>query len=520
MLDLLVHGAPLFFTLESMALTILGIVAGLMIGVLPGLGPLMGIVLMLPVAFHLPPISAMGMLIAIYVGGSAGGSISAILLRIPGTPLAAATLFDGYPMAQKGRSQDAIGMSISASSLGGLIGGMVLLFFSPLLAKFALRFAPPEYAAMALLGLMTIAIVSEGSAIKGMIAGAFGLALASIGTDEFTQAYRFTFGNFNLTSGPHLVAVVVGLFALSELFFQIERGGFLDHPQIQRLRVSFRGVRLTLNHKLNLIRSALIGTFLGAIPGAGGDVSAFISYAVAKRVAGPDAGFGEGAEGGVVATEAANNGCCGGALIPTLSLGIPGDASTAVLLGALYLLGFFPGPELFRYHPDIAGGIFIAYLMGNIALLVLGIVLVPFFGSVLKLQKAWLLPGVLLLSTIGTYALQNSIFDLWVMFTFGVIGYGLRKAHYPLAPILIGMILGPILENNFRRALLISRDGPMIFLERPIAATILTVVAVMMVYVVFDTVRSGLKKREAEKHKTHLDETIETYKTTQSTQDQ
>ena len=174
MLDLLVHGAPLFFTFQSVLLTVLGIVAGLMIGVLPGLGPLMGIVLMLPVAFHLPPISAMGMLIAIYVGGSAGGSISAILLRIPGTPLAAATLFDGYPMAQKGRSQDAIGMSISASSLGGLVGGMVLLFFSPLLAKFALRFAPPEYAAMALLGLMTIAIVSEGSAIKGMIAGAFG----------------------------------------------------------------------------------------------------------------------------------------------------------------------------------------------------------------------------------------------------------------------------------------------------------------------------------------------------------
>ena len=311
--------------------------------------------------------------------------------------------------------------------LGGLLAAWCFFSSRPCWLSLRLRFAPPEYAAMALLGLMTIAIVSEGSAIKGMIAGAFGLALASIGTDEFTQAYRFTFGNFNLTSGPHLVAVVVGLFALSELFVQIERGGFLEHPQIQKLRVSFRGIRLTLGHKLNLIRSALIGTFLGAIPGAGGDVSAFISYAVAKRVAGPDAGFGEGAEGGVIATEAANNGCCGGALIPTLSLGIPGDASTAVLLGALYLLGFFPGPELFRYHPDIAGGIFIAYLMGNVALLVLGIVLVPFFGSVLKLQKAWLLPGVLLLSTIGTFALQNSVFDLWVMFTFGVIGYVLAQ---------------------------------------------------------------------------------------------
>ena len=342
------------------------------------------------------------------------------------------------------------------------------------------------------------------------------LALASIGTDEFTQAYRFTFGNFNLTSGPHLVAVVVGLFALSELFVQIERGGFLEHPQIQKLRVSFRGIRLTLGHKLNLIRSALIGTFLGAIPGAGGDVSAFISYAVAKRVAGPDAGFGEGAEGGVIATEAANNGCCGGALIPTLSLGIPGDASTAVLLGALYLLGFFPGPELFRYHPDIAGGIFIAYLMGNLALLVLGIVLVPFFGSVLKLQKAWLLPGVLLLSTIGTFALQNSVFDLWVMFTFGVIGYVLRKARYPLAPILIGMILGPILENNFRRALLISRDGPMIFIERPIAAVILSIVAIMLVYVVYDTIRSSRRKHQADHNQQNLEQSVKDFKESHS----
>lgn len=496
MFELLREGAPLFFNFQSLALAIFGIVAGLLIGVLPGLGPLMGLVLMLPVAFHLPPIAAMGMLIAIYIGGSAGGSISAILLRIPGTPLAAATLFDGYPLAQKGRSQDAIGLSITASSIGGLISGMVLLFFSPILAAFALRFAPPEYAAMALLGLLTIAIVSEGSAIKGLISGGFGLALATIGTDEFTNAYRFTFENFNLTSGPNLVAVVVGLFAMSELFSQVEAGNFLARPEIQKLKISFRAFRLILRHWANVIRSALVGCFFGAIPGAGGDISAFISYAVAKRMARPEEGYGEGAEGGVVATESANNACCGGALIPTLSLGIPGDASTAVLLGALFLLGFFPGPELFRYNPDIAGGIFIAYLMGNLVLLVLGIILVPFFGTVLKVPKAWLLPAVLLLSVMGTYALQNSVFDLWVMFVFGVIGFLLRKAHYPLSPIIIGMILGPVLENNFRRSLLLSRDGPMIFLERPISATILAMVALMLVYVIYTTVRPVRTKSE------------------------
>ena len=498
MLDLLIQGAPLFFTWQAVLLTAAGIVAGLFIGVLPGLGPLMGIVLMLPVAFHLPPIPAMGMLIAIYVGGSAGGSISAILLRIPGTPLAAATLFDGYPMAQKGRSQDAIGLSIIASSLGGLLAGCVLLFFSPLLAAFALRFGPPEYAAMALFGLLTIAIVSEGSTIKGMVTGAFGLAIATMGTDEFTNAYRFTFGNFNLTSGPHIVPVVVGLFALSEVFVQIEGGDLTASPKIQRLRVSFRALRLILAHKVNLVRSAMIGTFMGAIPGAGGDVSAFVSYAVARRLAGPDEGYGEGAEGGVVATEAANNGCCGGALIPSLSLGIPGDASTAVLLAALFLLGFFPGPELFQYNADIAGGIFIAYLIGNVVLLIAGIVLVPFFGSVLKLPKAWLLPAVILLSTMGTYALQNSVFDLWVMLVFGAVGYLLRRANYPLAPIIIGMILGPVLENNLRRSLLISRDGLQIFIDRPISATILGMTGVLLAYVVITLIRGAPKAAKEE----------------------
>lgn len=232
---------------------------------------------------------------------------------------------------------------------------------------------------------------------------------------------------------------------------------------------------------------------MGAIPGAGGDVSAFVSYAVARRIARPEEGYGEGAEGGVVAIEAANNGCCGGALIPSLSLGIPGDASTAVLLAALFLLGLFPGPELFRHDADVAGGIFIAYLVGNLILLILGVVLVPFFGAVLRVPKAWLLPAVLLLSTMGTYALQNSTFDLWVMLVFGAIGYVLRRAHYPLAPIIIGMILGPVLQTNFRRSLLISRDGMLIFFERPISATILGIVGVLLAYALFAILRNARK---------------------------
>lgn len=496
MFDLLLAGLPQFFNLQSLVLTILGVAGGLVIGVLPGLGPLMGIVLLLPFAFHLPAVAAMGMLIAVYIGGSAGGSISAILLRIPGTPLAAATLFDGYPMAKKGRAQDAVGLSMCSSALGGLIAGLLLVFLSPVLAKFALRFGPPEYFAMTVLGILTIALVSEGSALKGLIAGGFGLFLAMIGTDEFTNAYRFTFGDFRLASGPHLVAVVVGLFALSELFFQLQSGGFLDRPNVQRLRISFNALRILMRHKLNLIRSALIGSFFGAIPGAGGDVSSFISYAAAKKLAREGERYGTGEEGGVVATEAANNGCCGGALIPTLSLGIPGDASTAVLMGALILLGFFPGPDLFRDSPEIAGGVFVAYLMGNVILLVLGLLLAPVFGSVLKMRKAWLIPVVLLLATLGTYSLQNSTFDLWVMLVFGVIGYIMRRAGYPLAPLIIGMILGGIMESNLRRSLLLSEDGLMIFADRPISATLLFVNLLLFLSILYSIIKASRKPQE------------------------
>ena len=494
MFELFNEGLPLFFTAETIALTAFGVFAGLVIGVLPGLGPLMGIVLMLPVAFHLPPIAAMGMLIAIYIGGSAGGSVSAVLLRIPGTPLAAATLIDGYPMAQKGRAQDAVGLSLTASAFGGLIGGIFLLFFSPLLAKFALRFGPPEYFALALLGIFTIALVSEGSAFKGMLTGGLGLVLATVGTDQFSNAERFTFGNFNLSSGPHIVAVVVGIFALSEVFMQTELGNFAIRPNVERLRISFHAVRLVMRQKINLGRSALIGTFFGAIPGAGGGVSSFISYAAAKRMARPGECYGEGAEGGVIAAEAANNGCCGGALIPTMSLGIPGDASTAVLMGALVLFGFFPGPDLFRDHPDIAGGIFSVYVASNIMLLFIGILVAPIFGWVLKVPKAWLLPAILLLSMLGTYSLQNSVFDLWVMMAFGVLGYILRRANYPLAPLVIGLILGSIMESNLRRSLLISHDGFAIFFNRPISATIIALDLLLLLAIIYSTFRASRKK--------------------------
>jgi len=497
-MELLISGSGLFFTPLAILMSAVGCLLGLIIGVLPGLGPLMGIILLLPVAFHLPAGAAMALLLSIYVGGSCGGSISAILLRIPGTPLAAATLLDGYPMAQKGRAQDAIGIAVTSSSLGGLIGGVVLIFFSPFLAEFALNFAPPEIFGMTLLGLISIVVVSQESPVKGFIAGVFGLLIATIGTDDFTNAYRFTFGAFNLYNGFHIVAMVVGLFAISEVIFQVQSGGYLAKPIIGKIKAPFSSIKLISGHLPNLFRSAALGSFFGALPGAGGVISSFTSYAVAKTRAKPHENYGEGEEGGVVATEAANNACCGGALIPTLSLGIPGDGSTAVLMGALFLLGFYPGPELFEHHKDVAGGIFIAFMAANVFLLILGITLTPLFVSVLKFPKAYLIPSVLLLSIIGTFAIQSSVFDLWVMFAFGIIGYYLRRGGYPLAPVIIGAILGPICESNFRRSLLISDNGLQIFIERPISAVILGIVSILLIMIMVKSFRIFQKGRERE----------------------
>ncbi|WP_010140855.1 tripartite tricarboxylate transporter permease [Oceanicola sp. S124] len=484
----LIQGLDQFFTPLTLILTTLGVIFGLVVGALPGLGPLMGIVLMLPFAVDMPPVSAMGFLIAIGVGGSCGGSISAILLRIPGTPLAAATLFDGYPMAQKGRAADAIGIAISASALGGLFGGLVLILTAPVLADFASNFAPPEYAMLALTGLISIAVVSDGSLLKGLMTGALGLLIATIGTDEFSTGFRFAF-HYEMLNGFHIVAIVVGIFAVSEMAQQVQAGNLNEKPTVKPVRPGFRSVLLTLRHWKNLLRSSTIGAAFGALPGVGGTISTFASYAVAKAMSKPEEGYGKGAEGGVVATESANNATVGGAMVPTLALGIPGEAASAVLIGAMLILGFFPGPALFADQPEIAGGIFLVYLFSNVSLLVVGIVMTPVFVWVLRLKKSYLVPVVLLLCAIGTFALQSSVFDLWVMMGFGVVGILLRAGGYPLAPLVIGVILGPLLENNLRRSLLISREGYWIFLDRPVSAILVAANVLLIASAIFWTIR-------------------------------
>jgi putative tricarboxylic transport membrane protein len=347
------------------------------------------------------------------------------------------------------------------------------------------------------MGLIAIAVISETQFVESLIAGCVGLLIATVGTDAFTTGYRFTFDNFNLLNGFHIVPVVVGLFAVSEMAFLIVKSGLTEKPDIEVFRASFRSVILTVKHFGNLLRSSVIGAFFGAIPGAGGVTSSFTAYAIAKTMAKPHETYGEGEEGGIVATESANNATVGGALVPTLALGIPGDASTAVLLGALLILGLFPGPSLFEQNQHIVGGIFLVYIVSNIFLLLLGIIATPLFVYVLRIRRSYLIPIVLLLCAIGTYALQSSVFDLWVMLGFGLVGIFFRLARYPLAPIVIGTVLGPILEKNFRRALLLSDDGLLIFMKRPVSATLVVINAFLVAGVLIYNSRKR-KKRASE----------------------
>ena len=475
-------GIETFINFQAIFLTAVGVFLGIVIGVLPGIGPLLGVILMIPVIIHLSPVTGIALLIGVYVGGSCGGAISAILLRIPGTPIAAATLLDGYPLAQKGKSSLAIGLAIVASSLGGLIGGIFLVCTSPLLASVALKFGPPEYVALAITGLIAMAVVARESTIKGLLSACIGLLVAAMGTDPFTGYDRFTFGQPSLMGGIRLVALLVGLFAISEMFVQLEKGGLDRKPKIKIFKPSFKAVPVVLKNFVTLIRSSMIGTFIGAVPGTGGVASSFVSYAMAKASSSKPEEYGTGKPEGIIATEAANNACCGGALIPTMALGIPGEPITAVLLGALIILGLNPGPRLFQDSPNIVGGVFFAYLTSNVFLLFIGLLFIPLFVSILKVRTNRLIPNILLLSIVGTYAVQSSLFDVWSMWVFGLVGYVMRKFRFPLAPLVIARVLGPILEPAFRRSLIMTGGSFIIFVQRPITFGILCFDAVLLVW--------------------------------------
>ena len=453
---------------------ILGVTGGIAIGSLPGLSATMGVAILLPFTFGMGANSGLALLLGVYIGAIYGGSIAAILLKTPGTPAAAATVFDGHALVQKGLGCKALSLSAIASFVGGLVSTIMLMTVSPYLAKFALRFSAPEYFALAIFGLSIIASVSSKNLIKGLLAGFFGLVIATFGMDPITSYPRFTFGTLDLLNGFSVIPVLIGLFAVSEALFQMEG---LDKAQEKQKKLKINRCYVSIKELIKvgptMLKSAVMGTFIGAIPGAGADIAAFVCYNEAKRSSKNPEEFGSGALEGIAAPEAGNNGVTGGALVPLLTLGVPGDAVAAVLLGALVVQGLAPGPLLFQDNPEVVYGLFSAMFIGNIIMLIVGLFGIRLFSRVVEVPKNIIVPLIIFLSVIGSYSMNSSMFDVFVTIGFGIIGYFMIKSEIPQSPIVLSIILGPMAETNLRKAILMYEGSYSFLYTRPITIVFL-----------------------------------------------
>ncbi|TFL16049.1 tripartite tricarboxylate transporter permease [Jannaschia formosa] len=444
-------------TLGAALAILIGTLIGIVVGGLPGLGSVVGLTICLPFTFSMEAGPAIFLLLAVYCGSVYGGSISAILINTPGTPQAAATTLDGYPMARAGKGGAALGWATMASVLGGLISCAVLILAAPQLARVAVQFGSIEVFALIVMALTCIAAVSEGSMLKGLLMGAMGLFLSLIGTDPVLGVPRFEFGVFNLSAGLDLIAVVIGLFALSEVLERAAlRGSSIESVRNVRIRLpNFADWRGRWG---GLGRASAIGCGVGALPGTGAATAAFIAYALARQTSPRRAGFGAGEPDGIIAAESSNNAVTGSAMIPTLALGIPGDVVTAILLNALIIHGVTPGVRLMDENGPLVYAIFAALIVINLVMLAMAFPVVRLFGQLLRIPERFVLAGVVSLSLIGAAAVRGNPFDVLIAVLFGIAGFALRRGAYPLAPLVIGLVLGPQLERALRRGLIIKGD--------------------------------------------------------------
>jgi len=472
------------FTIQIFLFIIMGVFTGICIGSLPGLTATMGVALVLPLTFGMEATPGILLLIGVYVGAIYGGSISAILLRTPGTPAAAATVLDGYEFSKRGESGRALGISTISSFIGGVVSVMALWLISPQLAKLALRFNAPEFFLLAVFGLSIIASISGNSLAKGVLCGGLGIALSFMGIDSITGYPRFTFGNINLLSGMSFIPVMIGLFAMSQAFSTVENIFTADEVSQKVTKVWPTRSDWKVILKTAPV-SGLIGTFIGIVPGAGAEIGAFVSYSQAKRFSKHPELFGTGIPEGIAAPEGGNNGVTGGALIPMLTMGVPGDAVAAILIGALTVQGLQPGPLLFTEHTTLVYSIFLGMFVANVTMLILGLSSLKFFVKILSIPKSILTPMIFVLCVVGSYAINTNFFDVGIMLFFGIIGYFMQKADVSVSPAVLGLILGPMAESNFRRALLMSEGSYSIFFASPIAWVflILTIFTLGMPYV-------------------------------------
>ena len=460
-------------------LVLVGTIGGVIVGALPGLSSTMATALLLPFTLTMEPIPAISLLAALYCAGTYGGSITAILVNAPGAPPAAATAFDGYPLAQQGRAGLALGMATVSSAIGGIVSVVVLITAAPLLSRVAYDFGPPEYFALALFGLSMLASISGEQPVKNLIGGAFGVLLATIGMDFTTGVDRFTFGFWELSEGIHFIPVMIGLFAGAEFLTQ---AGSLHK---QTVRAALDAVKLPSREDFRhcastMLRSCGIGTFIGLLPAEGGTVAAMIGYNEAKRWARDKSRFGKGDIRGVAGPETANNAATGAAMVPTLALGIPGSATTAIILGALLVHGLRPGPHLFNETPLLLYAIFTAMLLANLIFLGAGLLGAKLFARITLIPTPILWPAVFVLACIGAYALEQAMLDVWVMVAFALLGFVLKRYGFAAAPIIMGLVLGAMVENTLKQSLIIFDHDWLRFLERPIVVVflLLTLVSV------------------------------------------
>lgn len=468
-LQYLLTGFGVALTPTNLMVAALGAFIGTIVGMLPGLGPINGVAILMPLAFalHLPPETALILLAAVYMGCEYGGRISSILLNVPGDAGAIMTALDGYPMAKKGMAGVALSISAWSSFVGSLIATIGIVLFAPLLARWALAFGPAEYFALMCFAFACITGLMGDAPMKAVLAAIIGLSLSTIGLDSNSGVYRFTGDNLHLSDGIQFIVVVIGVFSISEILLMLEQ----HHSSEGMVKITGRNLfnlKELLYTKWTVLRSAVLGFVVGVLPGAGATIASAMAYSTEKRMAGASGIFGEGDIRGVAAPEAANNASAAGSFVPMLTLGVPGSGTTAVMVGALSLYNINPGPALFTQNPTLVWGLIASLFVANVMLLFINIPLVRVFTSVLRLPNWALVPGILAISAVGVFSVHATTFDLMLMSTFGVVGYLLRKQGVPMAPLILGFVLGDMMEQNLRRALSITNGELGILIESPI----------------------------------------------------
>lgn len=492
----LAQGFDVALTPTNLLFVFIGVLIGQVIGALPGIGPAAGMALLLPVTFGMNPTTAIVMLTGIMYGGMYGGTLTSVLVNVPGEASSVMTAVDGHELARRGRAGAALSIAAIGSFLAGVGAVSILVFATPTLATFGLRFSSPEFFLLALLGLTATASLRSGSMVKTLIVAAFGLLIAMIGTDPIAGTDRLTFGQVSLIDGLDFLPIAIGIFGIAEVLVSLEN---LD--DLKPIRMRLRDLLLTradwLLCRKSIARGGAVGFMVGIMPGAGPTIAAFIAYIVEKRFSPDPDRFGHGALDGVAASESANNAAAHAGLVPMLGLGIPAGAGSAVLMSALVLQGIRPGPMLMTEQPDLVWGLIASMFVGNVMLLALNLPLAPFFASLLRIPYAYLAPAILVFSLIGAYATTMNMFTVGVALLFGGIGYVMIKADFPRAPLVLALVLAPLMESSLRQALTFSLGSPMIFIQRPIAAVLLLIVVISIVSPIVSGIKALRRRRAA-----------------------